>query len=440
MGEGISMYDLAVKNGFIFRNSRLEEGNLYIKDGIIEEISPRDYEAVETLDGEGLHVFPGIIDPHVHFALSVGNSCSSDDFSSGSAAGLYGGVTSYIDFLDPVSQGSAVESAFMKRKELAAGSYSDYSFHVTAANPVGETARITEEALRLNLPSIKVFTAYSESGRRTYEKELRELLALSEKKGTVLLVHGEDENHILTDSRFGPDNLSFSRPRKSERSMVEKLCTLSIEKGGRLYMVHTTCGSSVALAREIQGDRFNRNFFMESCPQYFFLTEEDLKSEEGFKYVLAPPLRSRRETMNLREEVDNLYSLGTDHCPFMLREKQHSLLKLIPFGIGGIEYSFPLMYGLLGEKIVDKMTKNPAKLFGLYPRKGVLEPGSEGDLFLFRKRKQQISGTGHSRCDYNVYENFPVGGSVETTVLHGRVAMNRGKLTAPKGHFIPRGV
>ncbi len=432
------MYDLAVKNGLVYRNGRLEEAHVYIKDGIIEEISSREFGAKETLEGEGKKIFPGLIDPHVHFALSVGNFRSADDFASGSAAGLFGGVTTYIDFLDPVNRGSLVEEAFERRKALAAKSCSDYSFHTCAANPEGQTEGITEESLRLKMPSIKVFTAYSETDRRTYEKELAEFLALSEKRGTVLLVHGEDEDHIVSDPRFGPEDLTFSRPRKSERSMVEKLCSLVEEKRGRLYLVHTTCGSSVEYARERLGDLFGKNLFMESCPQYFFLTEEDLKGDEGYKYVLAPPLRSLKETKKITEEASRLFSIGTDHCPFMLAEKKRSLLSRIPFGIGGIEYSFPLMYGLFKESIVDKMTVNPARLFGLYPRKGVLEPGSDGDLFLFHEEGSTIVGTGHSRCDYNVYENFPVGGRVEKTVLRGKVVMDGRNVIPEEGRFLER--
>ncbi|MDC7223731.1 MAG: amidohydrolase family protein, partial [Spirochaetales bacterium] len=210
--------------------------------------------------------------------------------------------------------------------------------------------------------------------------------------------------------------------------------------GGRLYLVHTTCGSSVTYARERLGDRFKRNLFMESCPHYFFLNEEHLKGEEGYLYVLAPPLRSQRETERMREAVDSLYSIGTDHCPFMVKEKKSSLLSRIPFGIGGIEYSFPLMYGLFGDKIVEKMTEAPARLFGLYPRKGVLEPGSEGDFFLFSPESGFVKGTGHSRCDYNVYENFPLGGRVEKTVLRGSLVMDGEKLAPPSGRFLSREV
>ena len=432
------MYDLAVKNGKIYRNSGWENNNIYMRDGIIEEISSRDLEARTVLEGEGLKVLPGIIDPHVHFALSVGNFCSADNFQSGSAAGLYGGVTTYIDFLDPVGKGSLVKDALDRRLAQARISHSDYSFHVTAANPVGETESLTDEALRLGIPSIKIFTAYSESGRRTYPAELEELLSLSEKRGTVVLVHGEDEDHITSDPQFGPDDLPGSRPEKSESSMVASLCDMVNRCGGTLYMVHTTCGSSLISARKILGDKYGVNFFMESGAQYFLLNEEHLKGDEGYKYVLAPPLRSLHESETLKKEIDTLFSVGTDHCPFLLKEKKKSLLTRIPFGIGGIEYSFPLMYTLFGDKIIDKMTINPAKLFDLAPRKGMLEPGSDGDLFLFRDGEGKIKGTGHSRCDYNVYENYPVEGQVEKTVLRGQLVMNQQSLTEPEGRFLTR--
>lgn len=430
--------DLAIRNGRIWQEGTLVETNLYIKKGIIERIGPEELPASKVLDASGAKVFPGVIDPHVHFDLDIGKAVSSDSFASGSAAGLYGGVTTYIDFLDPVNKAKDAEPAFERRMDQAAGSQSDFSFHLTAANPAGETDSLAEEAIRLKIPSVKIFTAYSESDRRTYDNEIAQLLELSAERGFVLLVHAEDEDCILQSPELRPAQLSRSRPVDSELSMLRKLADISSKKGGRLYMVHTTCGESLRILSEEYPKLWNRNFFLESCPQYFYFDDSRFLGPDGYRYVLAPPLRPAAEQQKLKELANRLFSIGTDHCPFMLDEKKQTLLKDIPFGIGGIEFSFPLMHRCYGDSIIDRMSRNPARLFGLYPRKGVLQEGASGDLFIFREGEEYPIRENHSRCDYNNYQNITLKGRVETTVLRGEIRMDRGRLIPGKGQFIPR--
>jgi dihydropyrimidinase len=433
------MFDLAVKNALVYENSQFREANLYVKDGRIALIGSQDYEAERILEGKGKKLIPGIIDPHVHLALNVGRYTSADDFYTGSRAGLYGGVTSYIDFLDPLSRGQDVPEAFLNRKRLAEKSLSDYSFHVTAANPVGETESIVQAALDLNVPSVKIFTAYSDSGRRTFEREITEFMKLSEKRGFTLLIHSEDEEYIEQNGDMTPASLPFSRPVVSETSMVKKIFTLARKWGGRTYIVHTTCGESLEELRAMPDILFKK-VFLESCPQYFYLNDSVFSQPDGCRYVLAPPLRPKAQQEKLISLVDTLYTIGTDHCPFMKGEKNKKRLVDTPFGIGGIEFSFPLMYSLFGDKIIDKMTKNPAQIFQLYPRKGELAEGADGDFFLFDDRNSMTIGTGHSQCDDNLYEGLKVVGRVETTVVRGEIRMDKGVIKPGKGEFLPRGV
>ncbi len=434
------MYNLAVKNGNIYYNSKFHKLNIYVNTGIIEKVTQEDLDAEEIIDASGKKVIPGIIDPHVHFALNIGKYTSADDFYSGSIAAIYGGVTTIIDFLDPVSKGSDVENAYKKRLKLAKKSLIDFSFHTTAANPVNETEYITEEAIRLKIPSIKIFTAYSESNRRTYEKEIIDLLKFSNNNGTVILVHAEDEDYIKKHDNLGYKDLAASHPVISETSMIKKLAELNKTNGGRIYNVHTTCGDSIKYMKQEHPDLLNNSFFIESCPHYFVLNDSNFRKANGNKYILAPPLRCECQLKLLRNNIDNIFSIGTDHCPFMSAEKNEDLLKDIPFGIGGIEFSFSLMYNLFGQKIINKMTLNPAKLFGLFPKKGILAEGSDADFFIFNENKESEIIENHSRCDYNLYKGMKVNGFVETSVAGGVVVMKNNRIYLRKGQFIPREV
>jgi dihydropyrimidinase len=433
------MFDLAIKNAKVYLNSEFSQANVYIKDGRFQIIGEQDLEAKEVFDAEGKKVIPGIIDPHVHFELNVGKYTSADDFESGSKAGLYGGVTTFIDFLDPVYKGSEVAQAFEQRKALASKSWSNYSFHACAANPKGETAQIVEAALEAQLPSVKIFTAYSDSNRRTYDPEIKEFMKHSAESGFTLLIHAEDEDHITLSPDFTPADLSKSRPVESELSMMRKLFSYAKKMGGRTYIVHTTCGESLELLKTMP-EIANKHIYLESCPQYFYLDDSAFMGEDGFRYVLAPPLRLKSQQERLKTEMPVLWSIGTDHCPFMLAEKKQPQLYPSPFGIGGIEHSFPLMYSLFGDAIIDKMTKNPAELFHLAPRKGVIAEDADADFFIFNDSAPEIIGKGHTRCDYNLYEGQEVVGSVETTVIAGKIRMNLGKLIPGKGEFLAREV
>lgn len=434
------MYDLAVKNGEIYFDSTFHKLNIYINNGKIEKISPEVFKADVVLDATKRKVIPGIIDPHVHLHLNIGKYTSADDFHSGSIAGIYGGVTTIIDFLDPVSKGSDVEAALKKRLKIAKNSLIDFSFHACAKNPVNESNNIINEAIRLKIPSVKIFTAYSESNRRTYEKEIIELLKYSEETGTIILIHSEEEDYINTDKTLSFHELSINRPDISETSMIKKLSDLNKIHGGTIYCVHTTCGESVEFMKEYHPNLINTSFFMESCPHYFNFNNSTFIQNDGYKYIMAPPLRSKHQSKLLTNNIDSVFSIGTDHCPFMEGEKNKNLLTDIPFGIGGLEFSFRIMFSLFGKKIIDKMTINPAKLFGLYPRKGILAEGSDADFFIFNDNTELEIIDSHSKCDYNLYKGQKVNGMIEICIAGGVIVMKDNKIFPRKGQFIQRDV
>jgi len=434
--RGEIMFDLAVMDGLVYLDGKFVKTNVYTKDGIITKISKDHFDAKEYFIAKEKLVIPGLIDPHVHFNLDLGFIKSADNFYSGSVTAAYGGVTTFIDFLEPVSNKKDLIKAFNNRLEEAKDSVIDYKFHATVKNPKGKLEEITDEMKKLKISSVKLFTTYSNSNRRTYDPEIKQLLKLSKEKDFIILAHIENDEMINLDPSLEYSDLLASRRTESETTEALKLASFTKEIGGRLYMVHLSSGLTIKRLKEEYGDILNEKFFIESCPHYFTLSADLFKQSDGYLYTLAPPLRSKEEVELLKENVDSVYTIGTDHCPFLKAEKTHDLLKDLPLGIGSIEHSFNVMYSLFQEKIIDKMTKNVAKVHNLYPKKGVIRVGSDADMFIYNLNTPGKITENHSRCDYSVYEGKEVLGKVETTISRGKFIVKDGKFLGGKGKFL----
>lgn len=422
------MYDLAIVGGTVYLDGHMERADLYIHGESIAAIARNPAvraEAREMVDATGLLVFPGIIDPHVHMALKVGAHTSCDDFASGSEAAARGGVTTIIDFLDPIAHEDALHEAFESRMTEAAPCMIDYSFHATLSAFNGNVERLVNSVKALGMNSVKVFTTYARSGRMIERHHLESLLM----SDIVTLVHAEDD--ALVDEGWHDINTyGESRPLESELSALRQL--VSMPKKGILYVVHVSSGSGVLCLRG------QPNIAIESCPQYFHLNHIAFSIEDGALYLLAPPLRTEAERIKLCEQLAAIDSIGTDHCPFMKAEKLTSIdASEIPKGIGGVQHAFTLMYDAFGIQIVDKMTRTPACIFGL-SRKGRIETGYDADLFLFDPaRKTNVSAeTLGGNCDYTVYEGRVLDGAVVATLSRGAFVFRGGQVHAHKGRFV----
>jgi len=428
------MYDLAIINGRAYINGGFIMSNIYVLNGKIAEISKEVLHAKLTYDAKDRLVLPGLIDPHVHFELG-GKVTSVDDFYTGSVCAAYGGITTFIDFLDPVSQGKEVKTAYNNRRNLASKSVVDYSFHMTVKNPL-IVKEIVQKLKFYNLKSVKLFTTYSESGRRTYDSEIKELLEYSSLGDFVVLAHIEKDELIDLNDNYQVSDLPISRPSEAETEEALHLAKLVKETMGKLYMVHLSSGYTLEQLVESYEELINNSFFVESCPHYFSLTDSKYKEENGYLFTMAPPLRSEEEKNILSKDFKYIYSIGTDHCAYKSMDKSHSYLHQIPMGIGGIEHSFDIMFHLYGEECIDRMTINPAVLFGLYPEKGQLRIGSDADIMIYDNTKPQIIKKGHSNSDYSVYDGMSVDGRVESTILRGNFVVEKGQFVGGSGRFV----
>jgi dihydropyrimidinase len=430
------MYDLAVRNGSVWREGRFQRLNVYVKDGVFACVSPEDYPARSNLNALNRLVLPGFIDPHVHFALNIGRTVSADDFLSGSRAAAYGGVTTFIDFLDPVDNPADLEAAFNRRRDEARFSSVDYKFHATLKNPKGRIPELVAKIRELGMTSVKIFTTYSDSGRRTFDPEIKELLRASDRYGFLVEVHVEDDEMIDLDPTRAAAYLPKSRPSRSETEEALKLAGFVRECGGTLYMVHLSSGETLEQLKHRYPDILNKRFFIESCPQYFLLNDELLAGKDGYLYTIAPPLRSEAERKQLCGLWEHVQTIGTDHCPFLSVEKNQRFLHDIPLGMGGVEHAFSLLYRLFGESVIDKMTKNSALLHRLSDRKGAIEPGLDADIVIFSPDPFSRIEWNHSRCDYDPYRGFDAGGIVESTLLRGKYVIKNGRFVEGDGKYL----
>jgi len=432
------MYDVALIKGRVYFDDEFHNTNIYVKAGKIELISPLMLKADKVVDCDGDLILPGIIDPHTHFQLRLPNITSRDDFYSGTRSAVFGGVTTIIDFLDPVDNKEDLERAFNNRLLDASDSIIDYAFHACLKNPKGHIDEIVDKMEELSLKTVKIFTTYSDTDRRTYEPEITRLLTLSKQRDFMVTAHIEEDDLIDLNPRFTYRDLPLSRPTISETNGALHLAQIAKDTGGNLYMVHCSSGLTVKALKRQFPEILHKEFTIESCPHYFVFDQSIYHKENGNLYTLAPPLRKISEVKLLQELIDDIDTIGTDHCSFNEQDKNHRMLSDMPLGIAGVESSFQVMYTLFGDKIINKMTKNVAIKHHLYPQKGVIKEGSDADLFIYHLERSKIVDH-HGKTDHNLYQNFPTKGRIISTISRGEFVLENGLLKKHHGQFLPRG-
>lgn len=426
------MNDLLIKNGLVWVDHKWQNVNVAVLGEKISYVGTEEVEAKEVLDAKGKKVLPGLIDPHVHFELNCGRLTSVDDFYSGSACAAYGGVTTIVDFLDPTSNAKDLEKSFYERLELAKKSLVDYHMHACIKMPNGDLEEYVKTVVKLGMRTIKLFTTYSDTGRRTYEEDIEKLLRLSKKYNVLIEAHIENDDLIDLRDSYTYKDLPVSRPSMSETSEALKLAKLVRETGGNFYMVHCSSGETLKALKEQFPDILNKNFFVESCPQYFIFNNSVLEGENGKLFTFAPPLRSERERQLLTAYYKDVKTIGTDHCSFMKKDKDYPTLKGFPLGVGGIEHSFSTMYRRFGDEIIDKMSFNSAKIQD-FPTKGEIRVGMDADLSVFLEKEDYFENENHGTCDYSIYDGILGSGEFETVLVRGQYVLKNRKIVPHQG-------
>jgi dihydropyrimidinase len=413
-----------------------------------------------VLNAKNKLVFPGGIDPHVHFDLETPLGKSSDSFETGSRAALFGGTTSIIDFVTPLPGQSLIE-ALNERKQIAKNCFIDYGFHMSITSWNKNTAKEMRQCVEHEgINSFKVYLAYQDTIGIS-ENELSKVLENAKKLDATVCVHCENDtiiknmqSELINKNKLSPFYHPKSRPPKAESEAVKSLINLSEKFQTKIYIVHVSAKESVEQIELSQ--KSNKNIFAETCTQYLLLDEKlyNLKNFESAKYVMSPPLREKSHQEKLWKAIANgrVQTIVTDHCPFHFAGQKNTGSKdftKIPNGIGGVEHRLSLIYtygvleGLLSkQKFVELCSTNAAKHFGMYPKKGAINVGSDADIVIWdTKKSNTISAkTHHQNCDYNAYENFKTIGSPEYVIINGKIVIKSGKLLNKnlKGEYLYR--
>lgn len=441
---------LLIKNGTIINADNSVKADVLIEDGKIIKIGNNlqgEITIDKIIDAKGCYIFPGGIDTHVHMHLPSPAGYSSDDFLTGSKAALHGGTTTIIDFVTP-KKGQSLAQAIKLRKEEAKNCLTNYSFHVS---PIEWRDSIEEEILdcinKEGFKSFKVYMAYKNSIGLNDDVLLKVMKAVG-RAGGMVTAHcelGDDieelRNKFASENKLSPKYHPLSRPANLEAGAVKKAIELANEANCPLYIVHVSAKESLKHITKAQKN--GQKVFAETCPQYLLL--DDSKYQGGFEqtaaYVMSPPLRKKEDNNALWEAMGegSIKTIGTDHCPFTFNQKQRGKddFRKIPNGAGGVEHRLSLLYtyGVLEGKItlnqfVALTSTNAAKIFGMYPAKGIITEGSDADIVVWNTEKENIiSAQNHySNCDLDIYEDVKTKGVPEVVVLNGNTVLKDEKL------------
>ena len=413
-----------------------------------------DVAADRTIDASGKYVLPGCIDPHTHLDMPFGGTVTIDDFESGQGSAACGGTTCHVDFCIQ-GQGQTFAEALETWHAKANGkTIIDYGFHMAVTDLAGEE-RLEELAglPEQGITSYKLFMAYK-NVLQVDDETLFRAMEVAAASGALVMVHAENGDAVdvlvreaLARGDTAPIHHALTRPPELEGEATNRAIQLARIAGSPLYVVHVTCREAVDPIRRAREQGWN--VWGETCTQYFFRSIDDLAQPdfEGAKYVYSPPARDSANHDVLWDAVrtDALSAISTDHCAF-LWDGQKTLGKddftKIPNGGPGLEdrlkmiHQFGVREGRIGlNRMVDLLATQPARLFGLYPRKGTVAVGADADLVVFDpERRETISASTHrSRCDYSLYEGTEVVGAPEIVLLRGNVLVEDGELVATPG-------
>ena len=429
------MLDYLLANGFAYINGRYQKVNIGVTGDRISYIGKGTPAAKKVLDVHHNRILPGFIDPHVHFALYCGTITSRDDFFYGSKTAAYGGVTTIVDFLDPSRNAKELVETYSKRLLEAKNSNIDYHFHACIREPNGDLEEYVLKMKELGINTVKLFTTYSETHRRTEDKDIKKLLKLSRKYKFLVCAHIERDSSIKHDKNLTYRDLPKARSSAAETMEALKLCEMAVKTKGKLYMVHCSSGYTLESIVTTFGKYLGKYIFVESCPQYFVFNNEVLKRKDGYLYTFAPPLRSEIERKKLCKYFDYISSIGTDHCSFNKADKEsHPLLQGHPLGVGGIETSFLTMYEMFGDKVIEKMCQNTAKIQRFKYKNGIkLE--NFADLVIMSSDPQVVDKP-HGLADYSIYEGMHLSNKIISTISRGKFVVMNGKFYPRKGHLV----
>jgi len=451
-----------IKNGRIITADQDYLADIYIEKDKITTIGFNlKIEADNIHDAKEKYVIPGGVDVHTHLDMPFGGTTSCDDFESGTRAAAFGGTTSIVDF--------AIQSKGMKMREALDvwwkkaenKATTDYSFHMIITDLPDAGLEDMNDMVREGVSSFKLFMAYP-GVLMVDDATIFKAMKQTAQNGALVCMHAENGSVIdtivqrtLAEGKTAPIYHALTRPTTAEAEAVNRAIALSEIAGAPVYIVHLS--SNEALEKVSEARDRGLPTYAETCPQYLFLSIEENMNKPGFedaKYVFTPPLREKWHQDKLWAGIrkNTLQVVSTDHCPFCYKEQKElgkDDFTKIPNGGPGIEHRLQLLYdgGVSEGRIslnrwVELCSTTPAKMFGLYPRKGTISVGSDADIVIWDPRKEHtISAHTHHMCaDYSMFEGKKLKGNADTVFSRGEVIMKDDKFLGKpgRGQFIKR--
>jgi dihydropyrimidinase len=451
---------ILIKNGTIVTATDQYVGDVFIEGEKITTIGTAlTMPADRVIDAKGKFVLPGGIDVHTHMDMPFGGTTSADDFESGTIAAAFGGTTTIVDFAIQY-RGETLHHAFETWSQKAQGKAAiDYGFHMIITELSDQVEEEMDAMVRQGVSSFKLFMAYPGVFMLDDASIFKAMLRTGKNGGTICM-HAENGGVIdvlvkkaLAEGKTAPKYHALTRPARAEGEAAHRAIALAEIADVPVYIVHLSAAE--ALEQVVEARDRGLPAFAETCPQYLFLSYDNYEEPgfEGSKYVMSPPLREKATQDRLWRGLafNDLQAIATDHCPFCMREKHlgDGDFSKIPNGAPGVETRMSLVYDggvrtgrISMNRFVELTSTSPAKIFGMFPKKGTIAPGSDADIVIFDPEKKTTlsAKTHHMKVDYNPYEGREVTGVTETVLSRGKVIVDAGKFTgrAGAGSFLKR--
>lgn len=447
---------ILITNGIVVNETNLQsidiliEGQRIVSTGLPGSL--QELRADEIIDAHGKYILPGLIDPHVHFNAPFMGSKTIHDYENGTIAAAYGGVTTIIDFSTQPKGGSLLENLALKESEASGKAYIDWSIHGILLDASQQTLKEIPMLIEEGIPTYKCFTTYRHADRLMDDDGLLRILEVTAENGGMLMVHCENDAILeyylkkeLNAGHYAPVYHARSRPHSAENEAIRRIVALMDEICAPIYIVHTSTAESVGIIQRARERKLP--IHSETCTHYLTLTEEVLNKDNGLFFICSPPLRKQKDITALWQAVSNgrIEVVSSDDAGLPSQDRLRlgaDRFDKVPSGMPGIEPRLYILYteGVCKGKIdlprlVQLTSANPARLFGLFPQKGHINPGSDADLVIFDPHPEwTISANNlHMNDTFCPFEGWSIKGKVESVICRGQFVIRNEILVGKPG-------
>ena len=444
-------YDVVIKGGTVVSGHGATRADVGIKGEKVAALGA-DLDGEKVIDAGGRLVLPGVLDVHNHFQLPFCGTTSADDFANGSKAAALGGVTTFLDFAIQAKPASVMDAIAARREEADPKVHIDYGLHAGITDWGDDRKEEIPRIIRAGCPTFKMFMVYKSQGWQSTDPDIYGALIETARHGGMVGVHAENDDLIAAlqeqaerEGVKGAYGHALTRPPITEAEAISRAIMLCEATGGRLYIFHMSTGWGTDIVRDAR--RRGVDVHAETGPHYLLLDDELFKRDDGHLYGTCPPIRKAEDQEKLWEGLSDgsVEVLATDTCTFDSKQKAmwEGDYRKIPFGMPGIETLLPLTYtkgvreGRFSlERMIELLCESPAKLFGMWPRKGNLNVGADADVVIFDpEAKVTITPSVlATNCDYSPFDGTEVRGWPVTTMVRGKIVVKDREFVGEPGY------